>query len=143
MSDDLIYAFWGLMPPKTRKDETMPKSLDELLALKGVIASGEFAANGRLVDIRTKGSPLPDDVAGLTAQFAAAISQLLSTLAAAHTRISGLNWVPAQGWACSGGELTIAVGGNHGVFVKTEEADFNQLFEALIGPRHLSAAGKG
>jgi len=27
------------------------------------------------------------------------------------------------------------VGGNRGVFVKTGEADFNQLFEALVGPR--------
>jgi roadblock/LC7 domain-containing protein len=142
MSTELINAFWGLMPTDKRKDIIMPKSLDELLTLKGVIASGEFSPNGKLINFRSKGTPLPDDVAGLTAQFAAAISQLLGVLAVAHSRISGLNWVPAQGWAYSGGDLTIAVGGSRGVFVKTAEADFNQLFEALIGPRQLSAVGE-
>lgn len=116
----------------------MPKSLDELLRLRGVIASGEFAENGRLIAFRSNGAPLPDDVALLTAQFSAAISQLLGVLAAAHSRLSGFNWVPQQGWAYSGGELTIAVGGSRGVFVKTAEADFNQLFEALIGARQLT-----
>jgi len=120
----------------------MPKSLDELLTLKGAVASGEFASNGKLIDFRSKGTPLPDDVALLTAQFAAAVSQLLGVLAATHSRISGFNWVPAQGWTYSGGDLTIAVGGGRGVFVKTAEADFNQLFDALIGPRQLSVVGE-
>lgn len=119
----------------------MAKTLDALLRLKGVIASGEFASNGKLIDFRSNGTAIPDDVAVLTAQFAAAVSQLLSVFAAAHSRISGFNWVPAQGWAYSGGDLTIAIGGSRGVFVKTAEADFNQLFEALIGPRQLSAVG--
>jgi len=34
-----------------------------------------------------------------------------------------------------GGDMTVAVGGHSGVFVKTAEADFNQLFEALVGAR--------
>lgn len=113
----------------------MARTLDELLALKGVIASGEFTQNGKLLDFKSREKGLPNDVAILTAQFAAAVSQLLGALAAAHSRISGFNWVPEQGWAYSGGDLTIAVGGNRGVFAKTAEADFNQLFEALIGPR--------
>lgn len=106
----------------------MPKSLDELLLLKGVIASGEFASNGKLLDFRSKETSLPDDVALLTSQFSAAVGHLLGALAAAHSRISGLlgvlaaghglksnvNWVPAQAWAYSGGDLTIAVGGRRG-----------------------------
>ena len=118
----------------------MAKSLDELLRLKGVIASGEFSADGKLIDFRGKDNRLPQDVAELTAQFAAAVSQLLGVLAAAHTKVSGFNWVPERGWAYSGGDLTIAVGGRHGVFVKTEEADFNELFEVLIGQRRLAGA---
>ncbi len=116
----------------------MAKSLDELLRLKGVIASGEFSVDGKLIDFRAKDNRLPEEAAQLTAQFAAAVSQLLGALASAHSKISGLNWVPEQGWAYSGGDLTIAVGGRRGVFVKTEEADFNQLFEELIGPRRLA-----
>jgi len=119
----------------------MAKSLDELLGLKGVIAAGEFSETGRLIAFRSSGKPLPDDVALLTAQFSAAISQLLGVLAVAHSRISGFNWVPQQSWTYSGGDLTIAVGGSRGVFVKTTEADFNQLFEALIGSRQLTETG--
>jgi roadblock/LC7 domain-containing protein len=131
------------------------KSLDELLRLKGVIASGEFAPNGKLLEFRSKGTPLPDDVALLADQFAAAVNQLLGALAAAnsrlsgllgvlaacHGRISGVNLAPEQGWAYSGGDLTIAVGGGRGVFAKTSEADFNQLFEALGKPWQQSAVG--
>ena len=46
-----------------------------------------------------------------------------------------MNWVPQQGWAYSGGKWTVAVGGNRGVFVETAKADFNQLFQALVGSR--------
>ena len=119
----------------------MAKSLDDLLRLNGVVASGEFSPSGELIAFRSNGTPLPDDVALLTAQFSAAVSQLLGVLAAAHSRISGFNWVPQQGWVYSGGDLTIALGGSKGVFVKTAEADFNQLFDALIGPRRLTVVG--
>lgn len=112
----------------------MAKSLDDLLKLKGIMAAGEFSSDGKLVDYRGK-QELPQDVLNLTAQFAAAVSQMLAALGATHTKISGLNWIPEKGWAYSGGDMTIAVGGNRGVFVKTAEADFNQLFAELVGPR--------
>ena len=41
--------------------------------------------------------------------------------------------VPQQGWAYSGGGWKAAIGGNEGVFVATAKADFNQLFQALVG----------
>jgi roadblock/LC7 domain-containing protein len=46
-----------------------------------------------------------------------------------------MNWTPQQGWAYSGGEWTVAVGGGGrtGVFVETARADFNKLFGALVG----------
>lgn len=119
----------------------MAKSLDELLRLKGVIASGEFSPNGKLIDFRSNNNPLSDEVVNFTAQVAAAVSQLLGALASAHSKISGFNWLPEHGWTYSGGELTIVVGGNRGVFVRTAEADFNQLSEALIQPRQFSHAG--
>ncbi|WP_447987594.1 DUF2173 family protein [Nitrospira sp. Nam74] len=85
------------------------------------MASGEFSVDGKLIEFRGKDNRLPQDVAQFTAQFAAAVSQLFRALAAAHTKISGFNWVSDQGWAYSGGDLTIAVGGRHGVFVKTRK----------------------
>ena len=121
----------------------MAKSLDELLRLKGVIAAGEFWPNGKLLDFRSKGALLPDDEALLMDQFAVAVSQLLfalppihsrisgilGVLAVGHGRMSGMNLVPEQGWIYSAGDITIAVG--RGVFTKTAETDFNQLFTAL------------
>ena len=120
----------------------MARSVDELLRLKGAVASGEFSSDGKVKEFRSKSNELSSEVADLTAQFAASVSQLLGTLAVAHSKISGFNWIPEQGWAYSGGELTIAVGGNRGVFVKTAEADFNQLCEALIGSRQLAGASR-
>src|SRR5215213_1619491 len=95
----------------TNQEGTMAKSLDDLLKLKGVIAAGEFSSDGKLIDYRGR-QDLPQDVLKLTAQFAAAVTQMLAALGAAHTKISGLNWIPERGWAYSGGDMTIAVGGN-------------------------------
>ena len=38
-------------------------------------------------------------------------------------------------WWTTSGDMTVAIGGNKGIFVETAKADFNQLFEALVGPR--------
>lgn len=43
-----------------------------------------------------------------------------------------MQWVPQQGWAYSGGDWTVAISGNRGVFVETARTDFNQLFQVLV-----------
>ena len=109
-------------------------TLEDLLKLPGVVAAGEFRADGTLVDLKTK-MDMPRDLADTTAQFCATVTMLLSTLAGAYTQLSQMNWVPQKGWAYSGGDWTVAVGGNRGVFVETGQADFNKLFQVLVGPR--------
>ena len=69
----------------------------------------------------------------MSAQFCATVSMLFNTLAGSFSHVTGMKWTPAQGWACSGGHMTIAVGGSYGVFIKTDKADFNRLFGALVG----------
>lgn len=108
--------------------------LENLLNIEGVVAAGEFTADGKLLDFKGK-MEMPDEIAHMTAQFCATVTMMFSTLAGAHTKISGMNWLPQQGWAYSGGEWTVAVGGNTGVFVETSKADFNKLFEALVGKK--------
>jgi roadblock/LC7 domain-containing protein len=51
--------------------------------------------------------------------------------------MSKQNWAPQLGWAYASGEWTVAIGGNgyRGVFIQTAKADFNKLFETLIGSR--------
>ena len=108
--------------------------LDDLLKIEGVVAACEFTADGKLVDFKSKMDMSPE-MAAMTAQFCATVTMMFNTLAGAYTRLSGMSWVPQQGWAYSGGEWTVAIGSNTGVFVETAKADFNKLFEALIGRR--------
>ena len=109
-------------------------TLDELLKLPGVMAAGEFSPDGKLVDFKAK-MEMSRELATMTAQFCASVTMMFNTLAGAYTQLSKMQWVPQQGWAYSGGEWTVAIGGTRGVFAKTAEADFNKLFQALVGPR--------
>lgn len=109
-------------------------TLDDLLKINGVVAAGEFTADGKVVAYKAKMDMSPE-MATMTAQFVATVTMLFNTLAGAFSQQSKMNWVPQQGWAYSGREWTVAVGGNRGVFVETAKADFNKLFEALVGSR--------
>jgi roadblock/LC7 domain-containing protein len=108
-------------------------TLDELLNIEGVVAAGEFDPDGSLVDYKATMDMSPE-MAQMTAQFCATVTMMFNTLANSYTQLSGMRWVPQQGWAYSGGDWTVAVGGGgyKGVFVETAKADFNKLFEALV-----------
>lgn len=110
----------------------MAATLDDLLKLNGVVAAGEFTPDGKLVDYRAKMDMSPE-LAAMTAQFCATVTMLFNTLAGAFTQLSQMQWVPQQGWTYLGGDWTVAIGGNTGVFVQTAQVDFNQLFQALVG----------
>ena len=107
-------------------------TLDELIKIDGVVAAGEFTADGKVVDYKAN-MDMPPEMAEMSAQFCATVTMLFNTLAGSFSKLSQTNWVPQQGWAYSGGDMTIAVGGNKGVFIETSKADFNQLFQVLIG----------
>jgi roadblock/LC7 domain-containing protein len=113
---------------------TRASTLDDLLKLDGVVAAGEFRSDGTLVAYKAN-NDMSEEIAAMSAQFCATVSMLFTTLASAFTPLSGMSWMPQHGWAYSGGDWTVAVGGARGVFVETAKADFNQLFEALAGPR--------
>ncbi|MDB5074258.1 MAG: hypothetical protein JWO42_437 [Chloroflexi bacterium] len=113
---------------------TKMATLDDLLTLNGVVAAGEFTAEGKLVNYKAKIEMSPE-LAAMSAQFSATVTMLFNTLAGAFTQLSKMNWVPQEGWLYTGGDWTVAVGGTRGVFVETGKADFNQLFKALVGNR--------
>jgi roadblock/LC7 domain-containing protein len=107
-------------------------TLQELLDLEGVVVAGEFDFEGRMLDYEAK-IDMSEEMAQMTAQFCAAVSVMLNTLASSFADRSGMNWEPQRGWTYSGGEWTACIGdgGRRGVFVETSRADFNELFEAL------------
>jgi len=109
-------------------------TLDDLLKMNGVVAAGEFTADGKLVDYKAK-MDMSREMAAMTAQFCATVSMMFNTLAGAYAQLSKMNWSPQRGWMYAGGNYTVAIGGNRGVFVETAKADFNKLFEVLVGPR--------
>jgi roadblock/LC7 domain-containing protein len=109
-------------------------TLDELVKIDGVVVAGEFTPDGKLADYKASMDMTPERAAE-AAQFCATVTMMFNTLAGAFSQVSGMKWTPQQGWAYSGGDWTVAIGGNgyRGVFVETAKADFNQLFKALIG----------
>ena len=107
-------------------------NLDELLKIDGVAAAGEFRPDGSLIDYKANMEMTPA-LAAMSAQFCATVSMLFSTLSGAFTELSGMNWSPPQGWMFAGGDWTVCVGGSRGVFVETAKADFNNLYDALVG----------
>lgn len=112
----------------------MAATLDDLLKIDGAAAAGEFAADGKLVDYKANMDMSPE-MAAMTAQFCATVTMMFNTLAGAFAQLSQMNWVPQQGWMYAGGDWTVAIGGNRGVFIETAKADFNQLFQVLVGER--------
>src|SRR4030095_13067073 len=113
--------------------------LDDLLKIDGAVAAGEFAPDGAVVDFKANMN-MSRELAATTAQFCATVSMLFNTLAGAHSQLSGMRWLPQQGWAYSGGDMTVAVGGRYGIFIRTEKADFTRLFEVLVGQPARAAA---
>ena len=120
-------------------------SLDDLLKLDGVVAAGEFTTDGHVVEWEAKVDEGPNDLpvfldrlistlmAETTAKFCADVTAMLDRRAGAFVRLSAMRWLPQRFWAFSGGDWTVAVGGNKGVFAQTAKADLNQLYEALAG----------
>ena len=107
-------------------------TLQELLDLEGFVVAGEFDFEGRMLDYEAK-IDMSEEMAQMSAQFCAAVSVMLNTLASSFAERSGMNWVPQHGWAYSGGEWTACIGdgGRRGALVETVKAAFNRLFEAL------------
>ena len=107
-------------------------SLDDLMKLDGVVAVGEFATDGRLINYKSAMDMSPE-LAGMSAQFCATVSMLFGTMSGAFTQMSGMSWSPPRGWMFAGGDYTVAVAGGRGVFVESSKADFNKLYASLIG----------
>jgi roadblock/LC7 domain-containing protein len=116
-------------------DAFMSTTLKDLLAIEGVIASFEFGSGGSLVAYESS-IDMPQSLAKMTTQFSSSVTELFNTLSEAFGKLSWMEWTPQKAWTYSGGKYTVAVSGKYGVFIYTEEADFNRLFATLLGASH-------
>jgi roadblock/LC7 domain-containing protein len=104
-------------------------SLDELLNFEGVMAAGIFNPEGKLVDYKSK-TGMPKEMAQTTAKFCGAVNMMFDALASAYTQLYKMNWVPQHNWMYSGGDWTVMVSGNRGVFVESSKADLEKLLKS-------------
>ncbi|MGH7962111.1 MAG: DUF2173 family protein [Candidatus Binatia bacterium] len=123
-------AFSQLYDPTTAAAKTA--SLGDMLSLGGAVAAGEYSVDGKSVGHKAT-LDMPPELAAMAAQFCAAITMMFRTLSAIYTGLSKMTWLPAHGWLYSGGDWTIAVSGSYWTMVRTAEADFNELYAALVG----------
>ncbi len=105
-------------------------NLDNLLKVKGVVAAGEFADDGRLLAF--KGN-ISEEHAAMAASMCAANNATAKMQCDGFTAMSGQEWSPLIGWALSGPKLSVCVMGNVGVIVNNDEVSFNEVFKALRG----------
>lgn len=101
-------------------------TLEELLQREGVIAAGEFTPDGKLADYKAKAG-MSKEMAQMTAQFCAAVTGMFNALASAYSELYKMNWLPQQSWLYKGGDWTVIVVGNRGIFVESAKADLNKL----------------
>ena len=101
------------------------------------MAAGEFTADGTLVDYRSNVN-MPSEVA---ATVRPVLCHSVHDVQLAGSRIlapdpDGVD--AAAGLGVFRWDMTVAVGGRVGVFIKTERADFNQLFQVLVDETPVS-----
>jgi len=108
-------------------------TIDDLVKIHGVVIAFEFAPDGTLTKYKAN-VEAPLELAAMAAQFCASITMNFNTLASAFTKLNTMPWMPQKGWTYSGGEFTAISGGGGymGVFVDTDKADFNRLFDILL-----------
>jgi roadblock/LC7 domain-containing protein len=85
------------------------------------VAAGEWAKDGSLTEYKSS-MDMSAELAAEAAQFSATVTMLFETLAGAFSQSSGMSWTPQKGWAYTGGDWTIAVGGRKGVFIESAKA---------------------
>lgn len=101
-------------------------TLDELLKREGIVAAGEFTPDGKLTDYKAKAG-MSEEMAKMTAQFCASVTGMFNALASAYTELYKMDWLPQHSWLYKGGDWTVIIVGNRGIFVESEKADLNKL----------------
>jgi len=103
--------------------------LQELLALPGAVAAGEFSDDGRLIAYAGDISEKKALMAAMMCAANKAMGNMQAMGWSMHTGKEG--FFPVLGFAVAGGRYAVCVLGNVGVFLELEKADFDKTFEVL------------
>jgi len=104
--------------------------LDRLMKKPGVIAAGQFTAEGKVE--RAVGE-ISSEKMGMIAMLCAGNSTQLGEQTEVLEEKLDMEWTPMNGWIVWGGKYAVCVVGNTGVFVEANKADFNHLMVDLLG----------
>ncbi|MGH2601659.1 MAG: ester cyclase, partial [Dehalococcoidia bacterium] len=151
VADEKVVEVWSMYSGPAWVDELAPAAaaagvdvaratpiaagtLDDLLALPGVIAALEFAADGTLGEYRSK-IDVPVTEFEQTAGLIATANTFLPALLTRYNELSSLEWDTPRWLVYSSDAWTAALAGNRAVLAETAAVDFNQLYGALAGAR--------
>lgn len=131
----LLQSLRGAATAGATPDGGRAVSLDDVVAIEGVVLAVEFAPDGSIVDSRSKAEMSEADVM----QLAAAGPTLNLLLGAAAQQVSELGVLdlnPPTWVVYSGGEgWTVALAGNVAIVAETAAVDFNALYDVVNGAR--------
>lgn len=103
--------------------------LKELMSLPGVVATGEFADDGKLIAYYGNINEKEAEMASL---MCAANKMMGNMQAKGWSMYTGKDgFYPVVGFAVAGGKYVVCIMGNVGVFVELDKADFDKIFETL------------
>jgi len=105
--------------------------LDSFLDKPGVLAAGQFSAEGEMV--RGVGK-LDKEQMEHVAEICKRAANTLGSLTGELETATGMPWNELSGWVLMGGNLALCVTSDAGVIVDSRRADFNQILVDLFGP---------
>ncbi|HBF88914.1 MAG TPA: hypothetical protein DDX39_09760 [Bacteroidales bacterium] len=108
------------------KTKTM---LDKFFEMKGVIAAGVFSpTDGSLLMFK---GDMDRKKAADVAKMCYRNTKLFAKQAEKLQEITEMTWTPLKGWAFSAGDYSICIIDQFGVFVKTAQSNFDDIFIAM------------
>jgi roadblock/LC7 domain-containing protein len=121
-----------LQPPASQATPAAgAASLDDLVAVPGVVVAIDFGPDGSLVQYRSSIDITQEEIEQ-AAKAGPTLNALLAVAASRYNDISVLGWDPPSWVVYSGGDRWSAVlAGNHALIAETAKTDFNALAKAL------------
>lgn len=120
-----------LQPPAAASPVAGGTSLDDLVAVPGVVFALEFGNDGSVAGYRSS-VDIPQEEIDQAAKAGPTLNALLNVASTRYNDISVLEWDPPAWVVYSGGDRWTAVlAGNHALIAETANTDFNALAKTL------------